>query len=255
MSKKLSVIIPARDEEENIEEAIGNLAAAINPEDTEIVVVNDHSRDNTQSVVKRLTRKYPFIKPVNNLRPAGFANALKTGFESASGEFVVPFMADSCDDPGTLPLMLEKASEGCDIICGSRYIRGGKRVGGPIIQGFFSRFVGVTLHILTGIQTRDVGNAFKMYRRKILLSFDLKEKGFAVSMEACINFFLNGYKICEVPTVWYGRKKGKSKFRLSKTLPYVRLYFKTILESRRIACSGAIHRTEDSGINAPATKQ
>jgi dolichol-phosphate mannosyltransferase len=225
---KLSIIIPARDEEENIEETVGNLLPVINPADTEIVVVNDHSKDNTEGVVKRMEKEHSSVRLVNNLKPAGFASALKTGFESASGEFVIPFMADSCDNPETLPLMFEKASKGCDLVCGSRYVRGGRRIGGPFVQGLFSMFVGVTLHTLTGIQTRDVGNAFKMYRRKILLSFDLKEKGFAVSMEACVNFFLSGYKICEVPTIWYGRKKGVSKFRLSKTLPYVRLYLYTI---------------------------
>lgn len=228
MNKKLSVIIPAKDEEENIEETVGNLLPLVNPADTEIVVVNDHSKDSTESIVKRLGGEHPFIKLVNNLKPAGFANALITGFENASGEFVIPFMADSCDAPETLPQMLEKASEGYDLVCGSRYVYGGRRVGGPLVQGLFSRFVGVTLHLLTGIHTRDAGNAFKMYRRNVLLSFDLKEKGFAVSMEACVNFFLSGCKICDVPTVWYGRKKGKSKFRLSKTLPYVRLYIYTI---------------------------
>lgn len=224
----VSVIIPARDEEENIEEAIGNLLPFINQAQTEIVVVNDHSKDDTESIVRNLSEKNPSVRLVNNLKPGGFANALMTGFESAAGEFVVPFMADSCDDPSTLPKMLEKTSEGYDLVCGSRYVRGGRRVGGPLIQGFFSRFVGITLHLLTGINTRDAGNAFKMYRRDILLSFNLREKGFAVSMEACVNFFLRGCSICDVPTVWYGRKKGKSKFRLSKTLPYVRLYFYVI---------------------------
>lgn len=224
----VSVIIPARDEEENIEEAIGNLLPFINQAQTEIVVVNDHSKDDTESIVRNLSEKNPSVRLVNNLKPGGFANALMTGFESAAGEFVVPFMADSCDDPSTLPKMLEKTSEGYDLVCGSRYVRGGRRVGGPLIQGFFSRFVGITLHLLTGINTRDAGNAFKMYRRDILLSFNLREKGFAVSMEACVNFFLHGCSICDVPTIWYGRKKGKSKFRLSKTLPYVRLYFYAI---------------------------
>jgi len=225
VNMKLSVVIPARDEEENIEETVGNLLPFINSADTEIIVVNDHSKDNTEGIVNKLNEKNPSVRLVNNLKPGGFANALITGFESAAGEFVVPFMADSCDDPATLSRMLEKTSGGWDLVCGSRYLQGGRRIGGPLVQGIFSRLVGVTLHLFTGIGTKDAGNAFKMYRRNILLSFKLKEKGFAVSMEACVNFFLNGYRICDVPTVWYGRKKGKSKFRLSRTLPYVRLYF------------------------------
>jgi len=232
MDKKLSIVIPARNEEDNIEETVNSLIPFVNPHSAEIIVVNDHSTDGTRKIVKNLEEKHGFVKLVDNLKSPGFASALKTGFENAEGEFVVPVMADRCDEPSTLPKMLDKTDEGYDLVCGSRYIRGGKRVGGPLVQGLFSRFVGVTLHLFTGIGTRDAANAFKMYRREILLSLDLKEKGFAVSMEACVTFFMRGCRIADVPTVWYGREKGKSKFRLSKTLPYVKLYIMTITRRR-----------------------
>jgi len=228
MEIKLSVIIPARNEEDNIETTIRGLLPYIDPSKTEIIVVNDHSEDRTADIVKKMQEQLPFLNIVDNLKPPGFANALKSGFENANGEFVLPVMADSCDAPETIQKMLKKAEEGYDLVCGSRYTKGGKRVGGPIIQGLFSRFVGITLHLFTGLPTRDIANAFKMYRKSVLLSLDLKEKGFAVSMEAGIKFFINGYKICDVPTIWYGRKKGESKFKLSKTLPYIRLYLWTI---------------------------
>jgi len=228
MNIKLSVVIPARNEEDNIEETVNSLLPFLNPRDAEIIVVNDHSTDGTGRIVKNISGKYGFVKLVDNLKSPGFASALKTGFENSSGEFVVPVMADRCDEPSTLPKMLDKTEEGYDLVCGSRYIRGGKRIGGPLAQGIFSRFVGITLHLFRGIGTKDAANAFMIYRREILLSLDLKEKGFAVSMEACVNFFLRGCRIADVATVWYGREKGKSKFRLSKTLPYVRLYLFTI---------------------------
>ena len=56
----------------------------------------------------------------------------------------------------------------------------------------------------------------------------LVEQGFAVSMEAALGFFFGGFRIADVPTVWYGRKKGKSKFRLTKTLPYVKLFLRAL---------------------------
>jgi len=230
MNIKLSVVIPARNEEDNIEETVNGLILFLNPHEAEVIVVNDHSTDGTRKIVKNLAEKCGFVKLVDNLKSPGFANALKTGFENASGVFVVPVMADRCDDPSTVPGMLEKASEGYDLICGSRYVRGGGRIGGPLVQGIFSRLVGVTLHLFTGIGTKDASKAFKMYRKEILLSLPLEEKGFAVSMEACVKFFMHGCRIADVPTVWYGRKKGKSKFRLSKTLPYIRLYLLTIVK-------------------------
>ncbi len=225
---KLSVVVPAMNEEENLPETLEGISKSLDISDVEILVVNDHSTDGTSAVVRKMLDRLSCMRLVDNLKEPGFANALRTGFEESRGKYVVPFMADRCDDPSSLPLMLEKCEQGYDLVCGSRYVRGGRRIGGPLLQGCFSRIVGITLHMLSGIPTRDAGNAFKMYRRDILLSFTLSQKGFAVSMEACVKFFLNGFRICDIPTSWYGRKKGKSKFRLSRTMPYVKLYFYTI---------------------------
>jgi len=140
-------------------------------------------------------------------------------------------MADGCDDPQTIPLMLEKAKQGYDLVCGCRYMKGAEKKGGPKLQGFFSRFVCLSLYYLTKIPTRDVSNAFKLYRRNILQNIPLKENGFAVSMEAAIRFYVSGCRICDVPTCWEGRKKGKSKFKITKTFPYMRLYIEILVKS------------------------
>lgn len=230
MNLFLSIVIPARNEEENIKETIESLIPHINKEETEIIVVNDHSEDKTEEIVSNLCKKYKFLKIIRNEKEPGFANALKSGFENAIGEYVLPIMADLCDQPETIRKMVEKAKEGYDLVCGSRYTKGGGKIGGPKIQGFFSKFVGISLYYLIRIPTKDSPNAFKMYRRKILNSLNLKSTGFSISMESCLKFYFSGYKICEVPTIWYGRKKGKSKFRLLKTLPYVKLYIWAILK-------------------------
>ncbi|MFN4227552.1 MAG: glycosyltransferase family 2 protein [Candidatus Ratteibacteria bacterium] len=230
MSLFLSIVIPARNEQESIKDTIESLTPHLNIEETEIIVVNDHSEDKTEDIILELKKKYSFLKLVRNEKEPGFANALKTGFENAKGEFVLPIMADGCDDPETIKKMIKKAKEGYDLVCGSRYTKGGKKIGGPKIQTFFSRFVGISLYYLIGIPTKDTPNAFKMYRKNILNSLNLKSTGFSISMEICLKFYFSNFKICEVPTVWYGRKKGKSKFKLSKTLPYVKLYIWAILK-------------------------
>lgn len=227
---KLSIIIPARNEEENIENTVNYLIPYIEPSITEIIIVNDHSDDSTEQIGKRLSEKYSSVKIVNNKKEPGFSNALLTGFENSKGEFVLPVMADMCDDPKTIPEMLKKADVGFDIVCGSRYIKGGKKIGGPKLQGFFSFFVCTSLHWLINLPTRDVSNAFKLYRKSIFEKITLEEKGFAISMEITLKAYFNKFKITDVPTVWRGRKKGKSKFKISKTLPYVKLYFWAILK-------------------------
>ena len=235
---ELSIIIPARNEEENLKDTIESLLKHIKGIRFEIIIVNDHSTDKTPQIGEKFASTYHFIKIINNEKKPGFANALLTGFENAKGDFVVPVMADGCDEFSIIPKMLEKAKEGYDVVCGSRYMKGGRRVGGPKFQGFFSRFVGLSLHYLLNLPTCDAPNAFKMYRKEILQKIDLKEKGFAISMEAVLKAYFSGYRITEIPTVWYGRKKGKSKFKITKTFPYIKLYLwailKNFLEIRRI---------------------
>ena len=220
----ISIVVPAYNEEENIAAVIEDIEHFVSVPH-ELVIVNDHSRDKTPVLVAELAKKYPVIKLVENTRPGGFANALRTGFEHAGGEYVVPVMADLCDDLVTVNNMLLKAREGYDIICGCRYARGGLRLGGSRVKGFFSCFVGWSLHFLLGIPTHDIANAFKMYSKKVLEKVDIESKGFEISMEITVKGFFLGFKVAEVPTVWKERTKGKSSFKMLRLFPsYLRWY-------------------------------
>ena len=221
---RLSIIVPAYNEEENIAEVIEKIEASLDIPH-ELVVVNDHSADNTAGIVADLSDKYRNIKLVQNVRERGFANALRTGFENASTELLVPVMGDLCDDLSTVKEMLAKADAGNDIICGCRYAYGGRRLGGSKVKGFFSSFVGWTLHYLLCIPTHDVANAFKMYRKSVIDSIDIKAKGFEISMEITLRGYYKGFKVTEVPTVWRERTRGKSSFKMLRLFPsYFKLY-------------------------------
>lgn len=215
---KLTVVIPAHNEEENISNVISSIEDKLNFP-FELVVVNDHSLDNTAKVVLDLAKKYSNISLVENNLPAGFTNALKTGLDNVKTEVVVPVMGDLCDDLGTIPVMFEKIKEGFDVACGSRYIKGGGRIGGSKVKGFFSFFVGRTISLFTGIPTRDVANAFKMYRKEVIQSINIESTGFEISMELALKAYFKGFKVTEVPTVWRERKKGKSSFNMFNLTP------------------------------------
>ncbi|MBM3255177.1 MAG: glycosyltransferase family 2 protein [Candidatus Omnitrophica bacterium] len=228
---RLSIIIPAYNEEDNIREVIEKIEFSLGIPH-ELVVVNDHSVDRTAEIISGLCAKYKNIKLVHNNRQRGFANALRTGFESASTELLVPVMGDLCDDLSTIRKMLSKADEGYDIICGCRYIKGGSRLGGSKVKGFFSSFVGWTLHYLLWIPTHDVANAFKMYRKKVIDGIDIQAKGFEISMEIALKGYYAGFRITEVPTVWRERTKGKSSFKMLRLFPdYFKLYLWGILKA------------------------
>ena len=221
---KLTVVIPVHNEEENILDVILKIETDLRLP-FELIVVNDHSVDSTASIVADLAKKYNNISLIENKLDAGFANAMKTGLHSAKGEAIVPVMGDLCDDLRVIPVMFDKISDGFDVVCGSRYIKGGARIGGSKLKGFLSAFAGRSLYYLLGIPTHDIANAFKMYSKKVIDSIDIEAKGFEISMELPLKAYYAGFKITEVPTVWHERKKGKSSFRMFNLVPnYLKLY-------------------------------
>lgn len=226
----LSIIIPAHNEQDNIGEVIKKIEENLDL-GHELIIVNDHSTDATADLAQKLCGKYANIRLVNNLKDKGFAGAIEAGFANAKGEVVIPVMADLCDDLSTIKKMFDKINEGYDVVCGSRYIKGGSRLGGSKIKGFFSCFVGRSLHYLLGLPTSDIANAFKMYRKTVVDSIDVKSKGFEISMEIPLKAYYRGFKISEVPTAWRERTKGKSSFRMFKLLPaYLKLYVWAVLK-------------------------
>jgi dolichol-phosphate mannosyltransferase len=242
MDNPLTIIIPVLNEEDAIPATLRALIDAV--PDTDIVVVDDHSTDGTPKIVESFAAEHPRVRLVHNEMQPGFANALKTGFESATTEFVLPVMGDLCDEVAKIPEMLEVCLDGdCDLVCGSRYIKGGRKEGGPRIQSFFSWLFGVTIHVLTGIPTHDISNSFKMYRKSALETITIESSMFEVSMEMTLKVFFQGGKVAEVPTVWLHRKQGESKFRPFSLIPvYGRWY--------RFALAGAIKRRLGNPLSA-----
>jgi dolichol-phosphate mannosyltransferase len=228
----VDIIIPAHNEEEIIADTIKNLEDQLTL-DYRIIVVNDHSSDTTTDIVEGLRKRYLNLQLVNNDAEQGFANTLRKGFSVANSDLVIPVMADLCDDPRAIIDMYEESLNGFDIVCGSRYMRHGRKVGGPILQSFFSRFVGISLKYLIGIPTSDVSNSFKCYRKSVLKEIKTHNKGFEISMEITLKAYFAGFSIKEVPTTWKGRFIGKSKFYLLKVAPaYIRLYLWAIFRKR-----------------------
>jgi glycosyltransferase involved in cell wall biosynthesis len=227
---RISIIVPAHNEQDNIAEVIERIERSLGLEH-ELVVVNDHSLDHTVELVEMLSKRYNNIKLIHNKSPKGFANALKTGFNNVSTDIVIPVMADLCDDLDTVPKMLDKINKGYDIVCGSRYIKGGARLGGSRLKGFLSFWAGRSLSLLLGLPMHDIANAFKMYRKEVIDNIDIQSQAFEISMEIPLKAYYLGFKITEIPTVWSERTRGQSSFRVLKLLsPYIKLYIWAIFK-------------------------
>ena len=230
---KLSIVVPAHNEQDNIIDLIDNIEKSVDIEH-ELIIVNDHSTDRTRELVKGRMKEYSNLSLVENELDKGFANALKTGFDNASCELIVPVMADLCDELTTINKMYKKISQGYDVVCGSRYMKGGRHIGGPKVKGFFSSLVGRSLYF-TGLPTHDISNAFKMYRKSVLKNLILKSQAYEISMEIALKAYYAGFKTTEVPTVWKGRTKGRSGFKTIKLIPnYLKLYIWAIVKAIRL---------------------
>jgi len=218
----LDIIIPVYNEGECIEETLASLNKHVQKllNRIQVNIIYDFDRDNTIPVVKKVKNRYSFKVNLIKNRKGGFANALKTGFKTARSDYVMVSMADMSDDYEKLPQMISKAGRGYDIVCGSRYMKGGKMIGGPVFKKFLSRLSGVSLYYLTGLPTHDATNSYKIYRKAIFQKMKLQsEGGSEIGLEILAKAYITGYRITEVPTRWWDRTKGESKFKLMKWIP------------------------------------
>jgi glycosyltransferase involved in cell wall biosynthesis len=222
---QLSVVCPVYNEGANIAKLLERLGREIQMP-IELVVVYDKDDDDTLPALAKLAPWFP-VRTVKNHFGRGALNAIKSGFAEAKCEATLVVMADLSDELSVVPRMYELIHEGCDVVCGSRYMKGGKQIGGPILKGLMSRTAGLTLHWFAGMPTKDVTNSFKMYRTKFLQSLQFESTGgFEIGMEAVVKAYVSGGRVAEVPSTWTDRVAGQSRFRLWKWLPnYLRWYF------------------------------
>ena len=106
--------------------------------------------------------------------------------------------------------------QGFHIVCGSRYMKNGRQIGGPRFKKFLSTFAGKSLFYLTGLPTSDVTNSFKLYSKECIKSINFESSGgFEIGMEIVVKAFSMNYAITEVPSIWNDRYVGTSNFKLS----------------------------------------
>ena len=215
----LSVVIPAHNEEDTVEATLIELAEKLSADNVpfEIIVIDDHSTDRTADIVAGVSVKWPQVRCVPNHRRNGYGNAVHTGLDTFQGEAVCIVMADASDDPADVVAYWRLIEDGYDCAFGSRFIRGARVVDYPWFKWALNRLANVFIAVLMGIRYNDVTNAFKCFRREVIDGVrPILSPHFNITVELPLKAIVRGYSWTVIPTNWYNRKGGVSKFKIKE---------------------------------------
>jgi dolichol-phosphate mannosyltransferase len=227
---KLSVIIPAYNEQNNLPETLDGILAVLRREaiESEVIVVNDNSHDNTRQLILDRMPRDPEIVLVNNTPPGGFGRAIRAGLRHFSGDAVAIMMADHSDDPEDLLRCYRKLLKGYDCVFGSRFRAASTVIAYPTLKLTVNRAVNKMLQLLFMTPHNDLTNAFKLYRRSAIEGIGpLQACHFNITIELSLSCVVRGYRIVEIPINWYGRTWGNSNLKLRQM---GRRYLATLLK-------------------------
>jgi dolichol-phosphate mannosyltransferase len=226
MTIRLSIVIPVYNEGEGITAVLRDLQLKVQSQPFEVLVVYDFDEDTTVPVVRRLSAHFPELRLVRNRRGRGVANALKTGFSTATGRHVLVMMGDASDEAAAIDDMVARAELGADVVAASRYMPGGRQLGGPFVKRILSQLAGRSLYWLGALPIHDPTSNYKLYSRRLLNAVEIESTGgFEVALELTVKACRMGCRVAEIPTTWHDRTAGTSRFQLRKWLPrYLRWY-------------------------------
>ncbi len=217
---KLSIVIPAHNEEGSIVETINCLHEKLSAENIphEIVVINDNSVDNTEQLLIELSAKMDTLKYYNNEPPNGFGYAVRHGLERFTGDCVAVMMADLSDSPDDLVKYYKvMCSENVDCVFGSRFMKGGKTYDYPVVKLFVNRLANSIIRVALGLRYNDATNAFKMYKKETIQGLKpFLAPHYNLTIEIPLKAIVRGYSYRVVPNTWRNRKTGVSKLKLNE---------------------------------------
>jgi dolichol-phosphate mannosyltransferase len=216
---RLSIVIPAHNEEGSIERTVTTLAETLRAEaiDYEILVIDDNSSDRTAEIVARLGEHDANVRVRRNHLPNGFGFAVRAGLEQFDGDAVAVVMADLSDAPEDVVTYHRMLERGYDCVFGSRFIPGSQVVDYPPHKLHLNRAVNWGIRVLFRHGYNDTTNAFKAYRREVIEAVQpLLSNHFNLTVELPLKAIVRGFSYAIVPISWRNRQEGVSKLKLQE---------------------------------------
>jgi glycosyltransferase involved in cell wall biosynthesis len=230
----LSIVVPTYNEGDAINTCLDGLLESVQSP-CEVFVVFDSPDDTTAAPAAAYQTRDPRVIPTLNTYGRGPANAIRFGLDAATAPVAVVTMADLSDDPTQIDELAKLVNDGAAIGVASRYMKGGRQVGGPAFKSLLSRIAGLTLYYFARVGTRDATNSFKAYSTDFVRRVGIEsDAGFEIGIELVAKARRARLPVKEIPTVWNDRAEGESNFKLMKWLPkYLRWYFYAFGPPRR----------------------
>jgi dolichol-phosphate mannosyltransferase len=216
---KLSVVIPAHNEEETVAETVEGLVSTLSREEIEheVIVVDDSSTDGTAGVVEGIGAEHPQVRCLRSPYRNGFGFAVRAGLEAFEGDAVAIVMADGSDSPGDLVSYQRLLEEGYECAFGSRFVHGATVLDYPRSKLIMNRIVNFCIRLLFRHGYNDTTNAFKAYRREVIENVQpFLSHHFNLTVELPLKAVVRGYSYGIVPISWTNRKAGVSKLSLNE---------------------------------------
>jgi dolichol-phosphate mannosyltransferase len=237
-SSDVAVVLPTYCEAENIERLVHTI------EDLDfrptIVVMDDSSPDGTGEIVKKLQEAYPNVILLCRPAKAGLGTAITDCFrfiltQPNPPKHIITMDADYSHNPQDIPRLLQRASEHCDVVIGSRYCKGGKVKGWNLRRLVISKVANKLTARLVALPINDLTSGFRCYSREYIQRIlpELHSETYEIQIETLRQASIRKAKVTEIPITFTNRKMGKSKLTKNEILSFFLYVLKTATKNSR----------------------
>ena len=218
---KALVFIPTYNEKDNIKNLIQEILK-LNL-DLHILVVDDESGDGTVEILDKIVRSDPRVSVIHRKGERGRGLAGREGFKYALKQdidYLIEMDADFSHHPRYIPQFLQAITD-CDVVIGSRWIKGGSVCGRPWQRDYFSGLAQFFCRFILGLDIRDGTSGYRCFKKDVLEKIDLDNflsKGPSIVEEVNYHVQKKGFKVKEIPIIFYQRRQCSSKLNIAKLL-------------------------------------
>ncbi len=213
----LSIIVPVRNESDNLEDLFNYFSNNLKNINYEVLIINDFSKDDTLECAKKLSIQKTQFKVFDNSRK-GLGGAINLGIKKSLGKSVAIMMADQSDDINDLIKYNDLMnSNSYDAILGSRFLKDSKVIDYPFQKLILNRIFNFIVSLIFWNKYKDYTNAFKIYKKEVLLEImPLISESFNIFLEIPLKIISRKYNYKIITINWTGRKKGDTKFKIKE---------------------------------------